>query len=112
MTVTESQNYFGSFLARGKVMGVKRMYFGTHGWCEKDGLQMRSGGLWVCSSSWCGKGMMGRLCKNTLRAYGVIKERVCVDSFWLAKLLGNRVHVFTCTLYLYLYEESNVAASH
>ena len=49
---------------------------------------MSRGGLWVCSSTWCEKGTMGRLCKNTLRVFEEIKERASVHSFWLTKSLG------------------------
>ena len=54
---------------------------------------MKRGGLWVpvCSSGWCEKGVMRRLCKDTLRVGGEIKERACMHSFWVAKPMGSLV---------------------
>ena len=54
---------------------------------DKSGLQMRRGGLWVCSSAWCGKGHRPNeeIVQNAVRVVGEIKERVCVHSLWLAK---------------------------
>ena len=48
---------------------------------------MRRGGLWVCSSAWCGKGHRPNeeIVQNAVRVGGEIKERVCVHSFWLDK---------------------------
>ena len=69
-------------------MGVKRVYFGPPWLCEKGGVQMMRGGLWVCSSTWCEKGIMRRFCKNALRVFGKIKESACVHSFGSAKPLG------------------------
>ena len=51
-------------------------------------MQTKRGGLWVCSSAWCEKGVMRRLRKNALRVCGEMKERACVHSFWLARPLG------------------------
>ena len=53
-------------------------------------MQTRRVELWVCSSAWCEKGVMRRLCKTALRICGEIKERACVRSFWLAKHLGKQ----------------------
>ena len=58
--------------------------------CEKGGVQMGRGGLWVSSSAWCEKGVMRKLCKNALRVFREIEERACVHCFWLAKPLGVR----------------------
>ena len=59
-------------------MGVKSVYFGTPWLCEKGGVQMTRGGLWVCSSAWWEKGIMRRFCKNALWVFGEFKERACV----------------------------------
>ena len=56
--------------------------FETPQLAEKGGVQMRRGGLWVCSSAWCEKGVMRRLYKSALRACGEIKERAYVHFFW------------------------------
>ena len=69
-------------------MGVKSMYFGAPWLCEKGGVQMTRGGLWVCSSAWCEKGIMRRFCKNASRVFGEFKERACVHSFGSAEPLG------------------------
>ena len=74
-------------------MCVKRVYFGTPGWCEKGGVQMRRGGSWVSSSTWGEKGTMRKLCKNALRVFKEIEERACVHCFWLAKPLGWRIEI-------------------
>ena len=60
---------------------------------EEGGVQMERGGLWVpvYSSGWCEKGVMRRLCKDTLRIGGEIKERACMHSFWVAKPMGSLV---------------------
>ena len=47
-------------------MGVKRVFFETPWLREKSGVQTRRVGLWVCSSAWCEKGVMRRLCNNAL----------------------------------------------
>ena len=53
------------FGARSKAMCVKRVYFRTPWWCEKGGVEMKRGGLYVPSSTWCEKGMMRKLSKKT-----------------------------------------------
>ena len=70
-------------------MGVKRVFFETPWLWKKGGVQVRRVRFWVWSSAWCEKGVMRRFCKNALRVCGEIKERACVQSFWLAKLLGK-----------------------
>ena len=54
------------------------MFFETPWLRDKGGLQMRRGGLWVCSSAWCGKGHRPNeeIVQNAVRVGGEIKERV------------------------------------
>ena len=64
------QPYFGLFLGYRKIQGCERGVFETRFLWEKGGEQMRRGGLWVCSSAWCEKGIMRRLYKTALRVGG------------------------------------------
>ena len=55
--------------------------FETPQLAEKGGVQMRRGGLWVCSSAWCEKGIMRRFSKkNALWVGEEIKERAVCTS--------------------------------
>ena len=81
-----SQLYFGLFLGYGQIQGRENGVFRNTMILR---VHLRRGGLWVCSSAWCEKGIMRRLCKSALRVGGEIKERACVHSFWLTKPLGS-----------------------
>ena len=81
-----SHLYFGLLLGYGQIQGHE------NGVCRNTMIlrvQLRRGGLWVCSSARCEKGIMRRLCKSALRVGGEIKERACMHSFRLAKPLGS-----------------------
>ena len=54
---------------------------------EKGCVKVGRGGLWVCSSAWCEKGITKRFCKNASRVSVKILRKEPVCTLWLAKPL-------------------------
>ena len=66
---------------------------------------MWKGGLWVCSSVRCEKGIIKIIVQKRIVGWWKIKVRASVHSFWFAKPLGeysNPIHVKNDTHFINL----------